>query len=234
MNIISIKSEKGFEDISFDENDFIKWFEDNTDEKGFVTEEVIIFEDVETKSVDDRIEFSLSDGKLDRDFQRIDPKGWDLKNFKDNPIILWSHNKLRPNIGIMEGIKVKDGVLTGKAKFVPKDIDEFAWSIGERVKQGFLTKGSVGFIPKQIEIVTDEKNPTRLIHRKQELLEYSIVNVPALPSSGAKAAVSETCKDNGEDINDLDNIFEEETHSSYVDFLFGSRKTSGLENLFKK
>jgi HK97 family phage prohead protease len=199
--------------------DYIKWFENNINEKGVVTEDVIIFSDVETKSIDDVIQFNMSSMEKDRDNERIDPKGWDLKSYLKNPVILWSHDKTLPSIGVMENVRIENGTLVGEAKFVPKEIDEWAWGIGERVKQGFLTKGSVGFIPKKIELIKNASDGTKLIHREQELLEYSIVNVPALPSSGVKSL----------------SIFDKsDVESDYMDTLFkGTQKTSGLEDLFK-
>jgi hypothetical protein len=33
--------------------------------------------------------------------------------------------------------------------------------------------------PTKIEIIDDKKDPTRLIHREQKLIEFSVVNLPA-------------------------------------------------------
>jgi HK97 family phage prohead protease len=65
--------------------------------------------------------------------------------------------------------------------FNGKDYDPFGWAIGERVKAGVIRAGSVGFRILEIEIPDKEtgKDGTTLIFRKQELLEFSICNVPA-------------------------------------------------------
>jgi len=189
MKIINMKTKDGFESLFYNDGDYLKFLKENTNEKGEPQREIILFKDFFVKAADDKIEFRLSDMGLDRDRERIDPAGWDIQNYLDNPIILWSHNKLAPSVGIMDNIRVENGELLGEAKFIPKDIDLWAWGIGERVRQGFLKKGSVGFIPKLMEFVDNdetEKEETVLVHRSQELLEYSIVNVPALPSSGVK------------------------------------------------
>jgi phage head maturation protease len=51
------------------------------------------------------------------------------------------------------------------------------------VKAGVIRAGSVGFRPIEIEIPSknDSKDGTSLIFCKQELLEFSICNVPANP-----------------------------------------------------
>jgi phage head maturation protease len=65
------------------------------------------------------------------------------------------------------------------------------------VQAGVIRAGSVGFRVIEIEIPDKEtaKDGTSLIFRKQELLEFSICNVPANPFALAKsieAAKTET------------------------------------------
>ena len=53
-----------------------------------------------------------------------------------------------------------------------------------RVKYGSIKSGSVGFLVKEIEFVNHKEKPEEkadIIFRKQELLEFSICNVPANP-----------------------------------------------------
>jgi len=72
--------------------------------------------------------------------------------------------------------------------FNDKAFDPFGWSIGQRVKAGVIRAGSVGFRVLEIEIPSkaDSRDGTALIFRKQELLEFSICNVPANPFALAK------------------------------------------------
>jgi HK97 family phage prohead protease len=67
--------------------------------------------------------------------------------------------------------------------FNDKEYDPFGWAIGQRVKAGVIRAGSVGFRPVEIELPSKEggRDGTVLIFRKQELLEFSICNVPANP-----------------------------------------------------
>ena len=64
-------------------------------------------------------------------------------------------------------------------EFDDKETDEFAWMIGQKVKKGIINAGSIGFKPTTVEFVEEPKDSTRLIHRKWELMEFSICNVPA-------------------------------------------------------
>jgi phage head maturation protease len=72
--------------------------------------------------------------------------------------------------------------------FNDKSYDPFGWAIGERVKAGVIRAGSVGFRVIEIEIPDKAaaKDGTSLIFRKQELLEFSICNVPDNPFALAK------------------------------------------------
>jgi HK97 family phage prohead protease len=127
--------------------------------------------------------WTLSTFDLDRYGERIDPAGWDCKRYMENPVVEWAHNYLIPAIGKIEGLTVDDTGLHGLVLFNDKAYDPFGWAIGERVKAGVIRAGSVGFRVIEIEIPDKEtaKDGTTLIFRKQELLEFSICNVPANP-----------------------------------------------------
>jgi len=133
--------------------------------------------------------WTLSTFDLDRFAERIDPQGWDFKRFMDNPVVEWAHRYDIPAIGKIESLTVDDGGLHGLVCFNDKSYDPFGWAIGQRVKAGVIRAGSVGFRVIEIEIPDREtaKDGTALIFRKQELLEFSICNVPANPYALAKA-----------------------------------------------
>jgi uncharacterized protein len=148
--------------------------------------------DVETEkglpAIPDGIAWTLSTFDLDRFGERIDPQGWDFRRYMNNPIVEWAHRYDIPAIGKIEGLAVDDEGLHGIVFFNDKSFDAFGWSIGQRVMAGVIRAGSVGFRPVEIEIPSkdDSKDGTSLIFRKQELLEFSICNVPANPFALAK------------------------------------------------
>lgn len=108
----------------------------------------------------------------DRHGEIVKVDGWDLKNFKKNPVLLWSHDHTEMAVGKATKIWV-DG--TGKrAKLMVEGViheaTEKARALKQLVKEGFISTMSVGFRPLEAE-------GNEFV--KQELLEVSFVNVPA-------------------------------------------------------
>jgi HK97 family phage prohead protease len=147
--------------------------------------------------------WTLTTFDLDRFGERIDPQGWDFKRFMDNPVVEWAHRYDIPAIGKIEGLAVDDDGLHGLVFFNDKSFDPFGWAIGQRVKAGVIRAGSVGFRAIEIEIPSkeDSGDGTSLIFRKQELLEFSICNVPANPYALAKSMSNEELKMTNEGSN---------------------------------
>lgn len=145
-------------------------------------EKGILFNKSEVTEEDDTVKVSMvmSDSSIDRDEERILTEGWDLKSYLDNPVLLWSHDRTRPAIGYMENLTTSK-ILKGTAAFVPKAVDHFGWSIGQKVSLGILRAGSVGFNPLEWKFIDDPKDSAWLEFSKQELWEFSICNVPANP-----------------------------------------------------
>ena len=220
------------EDMSRKELDM--WFEENTDQDGNVQKEIVLFNEVFFKAAeDDTFDFVMSDYSLDRDLERIDPTGWDLKNFKKNPVVLWSHDGWSPAIGKVIMTKADEKALSGKIKMDANGKDQFAAMIADKMKNGFITAGSVGFRSLQIEWIEDDKAPERLIHRKQELYEFSIVNIPANPKATMQrnAEIDELkmlLEDQKNEIEALKNKSKhsEEKQTNYIDYLFAKDETS--------
>jgi len=128
---------------------------------------------------------------LDRQGDVIDQSGWDIKNFKKNPVILWGHNVRdeRPPIG--KAVKTwiegegKKAQLMFKAQFDMADV--FAADIFRKVKEGFLNMVSVGFLPTEWEAIDKDDGPFGgRRYLKQELLEISFVPVPANPEAAVQ------------------------------------------------
>jgi HK97 family phage prohead protease len=129
--------------------------------------------------------WTFSTFDLDSFEERIDPAGWDVERYLKNPVVQWAHRYDIPAIGRAEIVAADKDGLRGVVIFNEKEYDPFGWAIGERVRRGILRAGSVGFKILEIEIPDKEtgKDGTSLIFRKQELLEFSICNVPANPAA---------------------------------------------------
>ena len=161
----------------------------------------------------DGLPWTLSTFDLDRFGERIDLAGWDYKRYRDNPVVEWAHRYDIPAIGKVEGLTADEKGLHGVVIFNGKDYDPFGWAIGERVKAGVIRAGSVGFRAIEIELPDKEtaKDGTTLIFRKQELLEFSICNVPANPFALSKTIDRKQEKDTtlnfwGNIINNLEGV----------------------------
>ena len=180
------KTATGWEDKTLTLDECVKWFKDHTDKDGNVETECLIFKDAGLKvNTDKTINWTLSDDSIDRDYERFDTTGWQLKEFKKNPVLQWSHDSMIPAIGKVANPHIKDERLVGKIEF---DVDDaFAQKIERKVRAGYISAGSVGFYPIKVEIPDDDKDnkkpSLRLIYRKQELREFSICNVPANPNA---------------------------------------------------
>ncbi|MCR4940771.1 MAG: HK97 family phage prohead protease [Treponemataceae bacterium] len=162
---------------------------------GRLTDEVLIrcmvpFRKEKAEDGQESFRWTFSSYDVDRCLERVDPEGWELENYRSNPVVLWAHDAAIPAIGYAVDVdKGKD--LSGRVVFNEKEFDQFGWSIGQRVKFGSIRSGSVGFLVKEVEFVDHREKPEEkadLIFRRQELLEFSICNVPANPLALMKEA----------------------------------------------
>lgn len=134
----------------------------------------------------DGMEFVLSDDTVDRYGDVIDAAGWDLRNFKKNPIALFGHDSRFP-IGKWSDLRVDAGKLKGKLTLAKRGTSYRLDELIGLVEQGILRAVSVGFKPVKAEPIDPERpyGPQRYL--KQELLETSLVAVPANPAALALA-----------------------------------------------
>jgi HK97 family phage prohead protease len=86
-----------------------------------------------------------------------------------------SHNYSQFPIGKVTNIKVNENKLTFKAIF--SEATTLAREAAQLVEEGILKAFSVGFIPREY----DAKNPS--VITKAELLEISLVSIPANPEA---------------------------------------------------
>ena len=130
------------------------------------------------KSAEGTLEVAVAtDFSVDRQGDRIDPEGWDLKDFIKNPVLLFAHNYHDEPIGTVTNLR-KEG---DRLLFTPKfaiDISEKAKRIYNLYKEGVMNAFSVGFIPREWHDEQTEDGYIRTFTRT-ELLEISAVPVPA-------------------------------------------------------
>lgn len=132
--------------------------------------------------------FCFSDGSVDRLGDRIDPDGWDLQEFRRNPVALWAHDSLAPPVGRARNVFVEGRRLMGDIEFAPPEVYPFADTIFRLVDGKWLNAVSVGFLPTAAAFV--ENDPDRrggIDFQRQTLIEISIVPVPANANALAEA-----------------------------------------------
>jgi len=120
-----------------------------------------------------RIAGYASTDSLDRQSDRILPTAWTrggLRNYEINPILLFNHDYNRPIGKVIEMSTDKRGL---RIKGV---ISKSAGEIYDLVKEGILSTFSVGFLVKDADY---DKSADGLIVKDAELLEVSVVSVPA-------------------------------------------------------
>jgi hypothetical protein len=93
------------------------------------------------------LDFVISTDTVDRMGDTIDVEGWDLGNYRKNPVVLWAHDSSLMPVAKASNIRVEDGKLKARAEFMPADMSTFADSVFRALKGGFLSAVSVGFAP---------------------------------------------------------------------------------------
>lgn len=135
--------------------------------KGFTAEKL------EETGAPRRLRFVISTGDIDRDNDVIDPAGWDLGAYKQNPVVLWAHSHSELPIGRAVEIGIENGKLVAVAEFADHPLAETVYSL---LKNGFLRATSVGFRAVEWNLNEERRG---IDFKRQELLEFSVVPVPA-------------------------------------------------------
>jgi hypothetical protein len=152
------------------------------------------------------IPFILSSYTRDRHGTVLNQEQWDLDNYRLNPVVAYQHNLSggmcsEPNPNFIVGKDVGIGLigagnerkLAGATEFEPKEINPLAEQIFRKILFGSLSRTSVGFIEKgqgkfgEGEEAEGRSNETYYFSG-QELLEYSIVNIPSNPTAGKRGS----------------------------------------------
>lgn len=146
------------------------------------------------------VEFVISNETRDRHGTVLRADKWKLDNYKRNPVVSYNHSihgglfeSAGPDTVIGKSDVFLDGnQLIGRVTFEPGDINPLAEKIFQKVKFGTLRMASVGFVPTgepewgRGEEAKGKPNATQYFPG-QELLEWSIVNIPSNPTAAKRA-----------------------------------------------
>jgi HK97 family phage prohead protease len=137
--------------------------------------------DMEIAAQDRAIDFVISTGAIDRYNSTIAPDGWDTASFERNPVVLWMHDDFTPAIARAESTRLQAGQMRSRAIFAERDLHPLADTVYRLIKGKFINAASVGWIPLEWKFVEDKDRGFGVDYLKQELLEWSVVNIPANP-----------------------------------------------------
>ena len=131
------------------------------------------------------LRFTISDESVDRDNDTVSVEGWNLKNYKQNPVVLWAHDYSELPLGKSLSVRRSGDALVSVAEFAPRDLSEKADTVFRMLKAGYLRATSVGFIPTEYKESDDPERKAWYGYDflKQDLLEYSVVPVPSNPNA---------------------------------------------------
>lgn len=125
--------------------------------------------------------FIISTGDLDRMDDTVSLDGWDWANY--NGVVLWNHMRLDLPLGNSENTTHVDrdmGALISTCFFPDEGIHRMSDTVHAFTLARIIMSASVGFMPKLWQF-DEERFGINFL--EQELLEWSLVNVPALPQA---------------------------------------------------
>lgn len=174
------------------------------------------------------LRFIASDETPDRMGDIIQVSGWNLSSYKKNPVVLWGHDTSSvPPIG--RAVNVRRGrkangqpALYANIEFAPEEAHPFAETVYQLAKRGYLNAVSVGFLPRKTKDLSDQERsrlgmpPYGQMYSEADLMEISVVSVPANPSaliSQARGLVSDNVLGAGQVERFLDHVREQEAQS---------------------
>jgi hypothetical protein len=170
--------------------------------------------DLDLKKIEETrtIPFVISTATKDRHKTVLNMDSWKLDSYNRNPIVGYQHNVYGDNLcvppnpddvigkAINTGVDTYKGVrsLMSEVVFEPKELNETAEKVFRKILWGSLRATSVGFLPVgQGREETTKDGDGNVIDRTyffggQELLEFSIVNIPSNPDAVRKSLTNHT------------------------------------------
>ena len=135
--------------------------------------------------------FVVSTPEVDRYGTIIIPSGIDYTSYLNNPIVLAQHNADEWPIGKCLGFMMNGENL--EATLQLHRITDEACEVADLVAAGYVKAVSVGIIPTESEEQTiDGKKVT--VYTKSELVEFSVVSIPANRDALIKKSIKELFK----------------------------------------
>jgi hypothetical protein len=153
----------------------------------------------------------------DRDKDILMSSGWGLDNYVKNPVVLWAHNYQVPAVAVAKSVysDKRNKRLEFKLYFPtigelcsdpsnPSDHALFVDTLYHMYKSGMMNASSVGYLGHKMEPRKDQEDQPvwnrGLVFTDQELVELSLVPVPANAEALVQARSMKSLNQHGVDI----------------------------------
>jgi len=120
-------------------------------------------------------------------------EGWDFTRYLENPVVFYNHRSGSEDPDDLVGVTVKgpwkeqmqDGStgFVARVRFEPADVNPKAEKIRKKIINGSLKMASIGAAVYDAEWIEDSSGEDVLVFTRQELFEWSIVNVGSNPGA---------------------------------------------------
>ena len=131
----------------------------------------------------------IAANEVSRNGDELNLRGVSFKNYRKNPVILWAHDSYQ-GIPIAKTVKIghdEQGRIAADFQFNSED--EFAARVENAWNGGFIRAASIRFMPtKVVEVLNEAGEVERVRIEESDLLEWSLVPIPADPDSVRAAA----------------------------------------------
>jgi HK97 family phage prohead protease len=112
-------------------------------------------------------------------------QNWRLDRFRENPMVLFSHEARELPIGLASDVRVTDGQLRARIEFNSEEENERAEKVWKNVKGKKIRGVSVGFRPHSVKFEKHEDREVMVLD-DNELLEISFTPIPSNPKAMAQ------------------------------------------------
>jgi hypothetical protein len=148
--------------------------------KAYVFDEIKALDIEPGSDVEARVfEWAISTENPDRENDAISVDGWKLDAYRKNPVVLWAHSHRDLPIATSPNVWPQAVQLRAKADFTKSsELNPLALTVARMIHYKLLNAASVGFRPI-IYSNNENRGSWAYDFLEQELLEWSIVPVPA-------------------------------------------------------
>ena len=131
----------------------------------------------------------IAANEVSRNGDELNLRGISFKNYRKNPVVFWAHDSYR-GMPIAKTVKIgHDDQGRIEADFEFNSDDEFAARVENAWNGGFIRGASIRYMPtKVVEVRNEAGEVERVRIEESDLLEWSLVPIPADPDSVRAAA----------------------------------------------